>query len=156
MAAIYAEKSESTPNTGKKTIGENCTRRYNFKLNTKNMKAYIKIDATKELPKKYTMVIAYSINYTTFPFAALYDGKGWLELGDNDVHGYIKAKINYWLKEISLTELTLEFADWKLKNCHINWSTLHELQKWEYEGILRTSEEIYEIYLTQKEIITKD
>ncbi len=85
-------------------------------------KFYIEVPVEKELPEKNKVVTAYSIEYThrqTYPISIYHDGEGWQEDGDIlEHHGYIDSKIDYWLKELSLEELIIEFVKILTTDCN--------------------------------------
>lgn len=82
-----------------------------------DIKVFVKADPSKELPKEGEIVTCYSFEYShshTYSVPMFVDHTGqWQEEGDIlEHHGYIESKIDYWLKEVSLTELMVGFAEW--------------------------------------------
>lgn len=109
------------------------------------MKAYIKIDATKELPEANKPIIVFSEAYTfnaLEPFLAFINDNGrWFDNDDHpDYHGHIDEKIDWWLKEIDLSELMIEFA----RECNHYYLKGH------------STESALTDFLTQKGIVIKD
>lgn len=96
------------------------------------MKAYIRVDATKELPDirgKY---------FTDYETTTLIFGNGGWKYKEEERHNYIDSPTpDWWLKEIDLSELMIEFADYANLNREPYYISI-------------------ENFLTQKGIVIKD
>lgn len=73
------------------------------------VKCYIKVDASKELPKEYDK---YHVMLISGAKITAYYKKDWIIPFDE----IITDSVTHWLKEISLTKPMEEFADWLLNN----------------------------------------
>lgn len=114
------------------------------------MKAYIKIDATKELPEKKGN---YLIEYTDG--LNIYNDCLDFNLEDKTFEGIFDYEQFYWLKEISLTELMDDFGTWIIcSNYSYDPSTALYFQMNPFKQ--KTRIELTTEFLTQKGIITKD
>jgi hypothetical protein len=98
------------------------------------MKAYIKIDVKKELPEKYEQ---YCLT-----------NQGWIYFGQ----GAFISDIKWWLKEISLSDLMIEFAE-LIELIPKDYNDKH-IEFLYTRGKTYSLNELLQEFLTEKSIIT--
>lgn len=110
-----------------------------------DFKVFVKADPSKELPKS-PITMYEAEDYLTNKGYLRYEGDGKWYCNNYDQY----HKVNHWLKEVSLTELMVGFAEWCADS-----STRTDAKWWVDENLENpnTTEEMLKFYLKEKGVV---